>query len=87
MISVKWKEIRGIYPNQFVKFEVLKSHIEEDREYIDEISVIGPVDDEHATKELLTSPKGILVYHTSKESIILKIRSRIGLRRAPKYEN
>ncbi|HHW48999.1 MAG TPA: hypothetical protein GXX14_10350 [Clostridiaceae bacterium] len=79
---MKWKEVRKIYPNQFVKFKILKSHVEEDNEYIDEVAVIGPIDDNHATKELLASQKGILVYHTSKENIVLKIRSRIGLRRA-----
>lgn len=32
---MKWNEVRNIYPNQFVKFEVLKSHIKEVREFVD----------------------------------------------------
>ncbi|MDQ2087960.1 hypothetical protein RBH29_16140 [Herbivorax sp. ANBcel31] len=81
---MKWSEVRNIYPNQFVKFEVLESHVEENKEFIDEIAVIGPVADEEATKELLNAKDNILVYHTSKDNIVLKIRSRIGLRRAYK---
>ncbi len=78
---MKWNEVRNIYPNQFVKLEVLKSHIEEDKEFVDEIAIIGPVSDEEATKELLSSKDNILIYHTSKDNVVLKLRTRIGLRR------
>ena len=81
---MKWDEVRNIYPNQFVKFEVLKSRIEKDKEFVEEIAVIGTVGDDEATKELLHAKDNILVYHTSKDNIILKIRSRIGLRRVYK---
>jgi len=84
---MKWNDVRNIYPDQFVKFEVLKSHVVKDKEYVDEIAVIGPVNDNDATKELLKSRDNILVYHTSKESVILKIRTRIGLRRVANNEN
>ena len=79
---MKWSEARKLYPNKFLKFEVLKSHVEEDKEFVDDIAVIGPVDEEDATRELLNSKDNTLVYHTSKESVVLKIRTRIGLRRA-----
>jgi len=82
---MKWNEVRNIYPNQFVKFEVLNSHIEEDKEFVDEIAIIGPVADEKATKELLNSKDNILIYHTSKDNVVLKLRTRIGLRRV--YRN
>lgn len=62
---MKWNEIRNIYPNQFVKFEVLKSHIENDKEYVDEIAVIGPIADDKATRELLESKDNVLIYHTA----------------------
>ncbi len=78
---MKWSEVRNLYPNQFVKFEVLKSHIEENREFVDEIAVIGPVLDEEATKELLQARGNVLVYHTSKDRVVIKHRTRIGLRR------
>lgn len=78
---MKWEEARKIYPNQFVKLEVLKSHVENDAEYVDDIAVIGPVSEQDATRELLKSKDNLLVFHTSKENIILKIRNRIALRR------
>jgi len=78
---MKWNEVRNIYPNQFVKLEVLKSHVENDAEYIDDIAVIGPISEEDATRELLSARDNILIYHTSKDNIMLKIRNRIALRR------
>jgi len=81
---MKWDEVRNIYPNQFVKFEVLKSRIDKDKEIVEEMAVIGPVAEDEATKELLHAKDNILVYHTSKDNVILKIRSRIGLRRVYK---
>lgn len=83
---MKWNEVRNIYPNQFVKFEVLKSRIEQDKEFVDEIAVIGPVAEEEATKELLHAKENVLIYHTSKENVVLKLRTRIGLRRVYKNE-
>jgi hypothetical protein len=78
---MKWEEARDLYPNQFVKFEILKSHIENEAEHIDDIALIGPVSEQDATKELLKSKDSLLIFHTSKENIVLKIRNRIALRR------
>ena len=77
---MKWEEVRQIYPDKFVKLEVLDSHVEENKEYVDEVAVIDTVSEDDATKELLKSEDNILVYHTSKKDITLKIRNRIGLR-------
>lgn len=73
---MRWEEVRNIYPNQFVKFEILSSNIIDGKEYIEEIAVIGPVLEERATEELLNSKNNELVYHTSKEKIVLTIRTR-----------
>lgn len=78
---MKWQEVQNIYPNQFVKFEILHSEEKDNQEIVDEVAVIGPVKDEDATRELLNSKDKILVYHTSKEQIIVKIRKSIGLRK------
>lgn len=77
---MKWDEVRAIYPNQFVKFEVLQSDKFDDQEVISEVAVIGPVHDEDATYELLNSKNNTLVYHTSNDKVIVKIRKSIGLR-------
>jgi hypothetical protein len=80
--NVKWQEVQNIYPNQFVKFEILQSEENDNQEIVNEVAVIGPVKDEDATRELLNSKDKILVYHTSKDQIIVKIRKSIGLRRS-----
>ncbi|MDI4646930.1 hypothetical protein [Cohnella hashimotonis] len=78
---MKWNEVQSIYPDQFVKFEILHSYEQDNNEIIDEIALIGPVKDDDATKELLNSKNRTLVYHTSKDQIIVKIRKNIGLRK------
>lgn len=78
---MKWQDVRNLYPDQFVKIEVLDSHTEMGKQYVDDIAVIEPVEDSNATKELLNSKNNILVYHTSKEKIVLEVRDGLGLRR------
>ncbi|TBL74680.1 hypothetical protein [Paenibacillus thalictri] len=78
---MKWQEVQNIYPDQFVKFEILHSFEEEDKEIIDEMALIGPVSDENATRELLNCRNRTLVYHTSKEKVEVIIRRNIGLRK------
>lgn len=48
---------------------LLKSRIEKDKEFVEEIAVIGPVGDDEATTELLHAKDNILVYHTSKDAV------------------
>ncbi|MFB9274465.1 hypothetical protein [Cohnella cellulosilytica] len=78
---MKWQEAQRIYPNQFVKFEILHSIEQDNKEIIDEIALIGPVKDEDATRELLNCKNRTLVYHTSREKVEVIIRRYIGLRR------
>ncbi|ANS75284.1 hypothetical protein AWM70_12270 [Paenibacillus yonginensis] len=78
---MKWKEVREIYPNQFVKFEILHSEERNNEQIIDDVAVIGPIKEEDATEELLNSKNNTLIYHTSKDQIVVKIRKAIGLRR------
>jgi hypothetical protein len=40
VIFIKWEEVRKIYPNTFAKFEVVESHIKEDKEVVDEVAFI-----------------------------------------------
>ena len=78
---MKWDEVQSIYPDQFVKFEILHSFEEDNKEIIDEVALIGPVKDEDATHELLNCKNRTLVYHTSKKKVEVIIRKNIGLRR------
>ncbi|KJD44352.1 MULTISPECIES: hypothetical protein [Paenibacillus] len=78
---MKWQEVQQIFPNQFVKFEIIHSEEKDSQEFIDDVAVIGPVSDEEATKELLNSKEKTLIYHTSKDRVIVKVRKNVGLRR------
>jgi len=78
---MKWQDVRKLYPDQFVKIEVLDSHTKKGKQFVDEVAVIEPINESNATKELLNSKDKTLVCHTSKETIVLEIRDGLGLRR------
>ncbi|QHT59883.1 hypothetical protein GXP70_07915 [Paenibacillus lycopersici] len=78
---MKWQEAQNIYPDQWVKFEILNSMEQDNKEIIDEIALIGPVKDEDATRELLNCKNRTLVFHTSRDKVEVFIRKNVGLRR------
>ena len=78
---MKWEEVRKIYPNKFVKVQILKSHIEDNIRYIDDMAVVQAYDDEkEATRELVRTKDDILVYHTGKDKIEVPIKQIFGFR-------
>jgi hypothetical protein len=78
---VKWDEVKKLYPQRFVKLQILKSHVENNVRYIDDMAVIEAFDDEKvATRELVRSKDDILVYHTGKEKIEIQIKQLFGYR-------
>ena len=80
---MKWDEVRRIYPNRFVKIQILRDRIENNIRYIDDMAVIKAFDDDkEATRELVRSKNDILVYHTGKEEIKLEIKQVFGFRGA-----
>ena len=80
---MKWEEVRKIYPNRFVKVQILKSYIENNVRYIDDMAVIQAFNDEkEATRELVRTKDDILVYHTGKEKIEVQIKPIFGFRGA-----
>lgn len=80
---MKWEEVRKIYPNRFVKIQVLKSHINDNIRYIDDMAVIESYDDDReATRELVRAKDDILVYHTANEKIEIEIKQIFGYRGA-----
>ncbi len=51
---MKWQEVRELYPEQFVKFEIVESHIQDDKEFIDEVAIIKAIaDGKEAMKEFI----------------------------------
>ncbi len=51
---MKWQEVRELYPNQFVKFEVLESQVIGNKEYVEDVAVIKAIlDGKEAMKEFV----------------------------------
>lgn len=78
---MKWKEVRKLYPNQFVLLKVLDYHTENNKRYIDEVAVVKPIDDpKEVTKLLLNGKEDDLVYHTKHDKIVVKVKNIRGFR-------
>lgn len=85
---MQWEEVRKIYPDQYVKMQILTSHTEGNIMYVDEVALIRAIQDpKEATQELLKSKDGIVVAHTSDEILKIEIRTLRGLRGILQYEN
>jgi len=80
---MKWEEVRKIYPNRFVKLQILDSKIEGNKRNITDMAVIEAYEDnEEAIKELVRAKDDILVYHTGNEKIDIEIKQIFGYRGA-----
>lgn len=78
-----WEEVRKLYPDQFVKFEILKSHIEGNKEYVNEVTIIKVIEDgKEAMKEFIQREEGQYIYSTKNEKVIIDIVKHIGIRRS-----
>jgi len=80
---MKWDEIRKLYPNQFVKFEVVESHIVDDKEYVDEVAFIKAIPDgKEAMKEFIKGKGKQLIYSTKNEQLVIQLMKNVGIRRS-----
>lgn len=80
---MKWEEIRKAYPHQWLKLNILESHIEEDKKIIDEMEVIGTIESNlEAGKQLGKCKQNEAVFHTSNEEIYYRIKNIFGFRMA-----
>lgn len=70
---MKWEEVKSIYPNKFVSLTSLKSHIEDNIKYIDDVAVVKELSNEEANKLILKCRGETFVYHTSKEKLEMDI--------------
>ena len=81
VFALKWQEVRQLHPDRFVKMQILKSRIEDQTRFIEDVAVIQAFEDEQtATRELVRSKDDILVYHTMKEQIEIEIKPLFGFR-------
>ena len=80
---MNWNEVRELYPNQFVKFEILESHREGNYEVVDEVAIIKPIlNGKEAMQEFVKCKLGQLVYSTKHENISIEIVKHVGIRRS-----
>ncbi|MEK3724952.1 hypothetical protein [Paenibacillus sp. FSL H8-0034] len=85
---MQWEEVRNIYPNQYVKLQILTSHTEGNTKFVDDVALIRAIPDpKEATRELLNSKDGIIVSHTSNEELKIELRTLRGLRGVMHNEN
>lgn len=80
---MKWQALRKLYPAEFVKFEIVESHIEEDKENVDEVTFIKAITDgKEAMREFRKCKQGQFVYSTKNESLIIELVKHVGIRRS-----
>ncbi|KGK91110.1 hypothetical protein DP73_05105 [Desulfosporosinus sp. HMP52] len=80
---MKWEEVRKIYPERFIKIQILEAHIEDSVRYIDDMAVVKAFDDEReATRELVRTKDDEIVYHTGKQKLEVPIKQIFGFRGA-----
>jgi hypothetical protein len=78
-----WDEVRRLYPDQFVKFKTVESHIEGNKEHVDEVAVIKAIKDgKGAMKEFIQRKEGEYIYSTKNEKLIIDLVKYIGIRRS-----
>ena len=79
---MKWQEVRELYPNKFVKMEVIESHIVDEKEYVDEVAVIKAIDDsKEAMREFIKCKNKEIIYSTKNKEFIIDVVKHIGIRR------
>lgn len=66
---MKWKEVRELFPNQFLLVSILDYHEEGNKKIVDEVAPIRTISDKEATKEFFQAKEGTFVYHTSNEEL------------------
>jgi len=79
---MKWEEVRRLYPNRFVKLQVLESRMDGNQKYIEDMAIIKAFEDNReATRELVRCQGDILIYHTGNEEVVVEVRNIKGYRR------
>ena len=78
---MKWEEVRKLYPDQYVKLNILAFYVEDDKKIVTDVALIDVIENsEFATRELLKSKSNTFVYHTGSEKIVIEMRSPTGFR-------
>jgi hypothetical protein len=79
---MKWEEVRALYPDKFIKLEIIESHIVDQKEYVDEVAVIKAISDsKEAMKEFIKCKNRQVIYSTKNKDFVIDIVKHIGIRR------
>ena len=74
VIKMLWSEVRELYPNTWVMVSNERSHIEDGKQYVDEVSVIRTLSSSREAKKMLMECSGdTFVYHTLNPEIVIEI--------------
>ena len=75
---MKWQEVRELYPNKFVKIEVIESHVVDEKEYVDEVAVIKAIEDtKEAMREIVKCKNKEIIYSTKNKEFIIDVVKHI----------
>lgn len=83
---MNWQDVRNHYPQQWILFEAIKAHTEDEKRIVDQIAVINTFPDSNsAIKSYVKlhheSPsRELYVFHTSRESLDITVRKWLGIR-------
>ena len=79
---MKWEEVRALYPDKFIKLEIVESHIVDQKEHVDEVAVIKAIsDNKEAMKEFIKCKNRQVIYSTKNKDFIIDIVKHVGVRR------
>lgn len=85
---MKWEEVRKLCPNTYVLLEEIKSHVDDNKKFVDEVALIRTIEDsKEATKELVKAKGKQFVYHTGNDIIVMEIVRKPGYKGAMEYAN
>jgi hypothetical protein len=80
---MKWSEVRELYPDKFIKFDVVEYNTVDNKRYVDDINIIKVIDDgKEAMREFSQCKEGQFVYSTKNEQIVIEIVKYIGIRKS-----
>jgi hypothetical protein len=83
---MKWNDVKATYPNEWVVFEAIQAHSEDNERIIDEIAVIDRFNDSmealnrHAELHKQHATREYYFFHTSRDELKIKEQRWAGIR-------
>lgn len=80
-----WKDVKKVYPDQWVLLEALEAHSEGEKRIVEHMEVIGSFDDGNKAFEKYIEmhkahkEREYYIYHTSNEKLNIGFKKRVGV--------